>query len=760
MTREALSFAISNGLSALVLAAVAWLAGRKLKSPALTHALWLLVLVKLVSPPLVDVPLPSLTFLQEPPAQSEAESNVKRSPRELLDILDGMHPAGRESMQESLSGMNEPIHARTHEPVKVALDPAPKLDAIQPDATHAAALSSSEFLCIVWATGTALWFTVAVYRIARFRKLLAKTQPAEAALHAEVEGLAQQIRLPRVPRVCIVNSTLPPLTWALWGQPVILLPRQLLNELTDAERHVLLAHELAHLIRRDHLARCLELLAVGINWWQPAAWIAQRQLHRTSEECCDAWVVRQFPQLARPYAEALLKTVDFLAATKPALPIGSTGFGEAHHLKRRFTMILSDHKTDRMTWLGRFTVLAISCIALPLSVQTLWAEIPEVSDKTSTQNNDFAGLETRDLPTEHATSPLVTDQTFDPRGPIADEAITHVANALFLKGRYVDAANYYLLRKDAAPEDLLRLFADKLDRIHSSPIANAQLDGSQTKKAAVSGKDEADDRLTRLESKVDKLVQLLDRAVGHGNSRRPKEDKKADRDELNPESIDAVIRDPDVYNALSKEQERRRQLPPSSPGTEFSVEKNELASLRNAQLEWSHLAADIARDVQINENNRNRVNAAEEHYKTAIAAHKGGTATFDLVLDAQRRKVEASNEYMESTARLAIALLTRSSSDKSAVLSSLRFLSLSKLVTLRIARNEALDNWKEIHALYRAGSKGGEADKEAQAREQFFFFRQQAEDALSGFLSADEKLKQHLKEFDQRLGTGKGTGKR
>ncbi|QGJ69356.1 Cell division protein FtsK [Planctomycetales bacterium 10988] len=47
-------------------------------------------------------------------------------------------------------------------------------------------------------------------------------------------------------------------------------------------------------------------------------------------------------------------------------------------------------------------------------------------------------------------------------------------------------------------------------------------------------------------------------------------------------------------------------------------------------------------------------------------------------------------------------------------------------------RDSALETWRKIYALYEQGAKGGEADKEAQAREQYFLFRAQVEDALSG----------------------------
>lgn len=50
----------------------------------------------------------------------------------------------------------------------------------------------------------------------------------------------------------------------------------------------------------------------------------------------------------------------------------------------------------------------------------------------------------------------------------------------------------------------------------------------------------------------------------------------------------------------------------------------------------------------------------------------------------------------------------------------------------RAARDRALETWRRIHALYVNGRRGGEAEKEAQAREQYFRFQEEVETALGG----------------------------
>ena len=50
------------------------------------------------------------------------------------------------------------------------------------------------------------------------------------------------------------------------------------------------------------------------------------------------------------------------------------------------------------------------------------------------------------------------------------------------------------------------------------------------------------------------------------------------------------------------------------------------------------------------------------------------------------------------------------------------------------ARDAALETWRRIHALYERGRRGGEAEKEAQAREQYFRFEEEAQNSLHGRL--------------------------
>ena len=116
--------------------------------------------------------------------------------------------------------------------------------------------------------------------------------------------------------------------WAVGGRAGLFFPESLLKHIEEPGRSALLVHELAHLRRRDHWVRWLELIVAGLYWWYPLVWLACRRLQAAEEECCDAWVVSELPGYGDAYAGALLETVDFLSAGPPPFrpsPAASAG---------------------------------------------------------------------------------------------------------------------------------------------------------------------------------------------------------------------------------------------------------------------------------------------------------------------------------------------------------------------------------------------------------------------------------------------------
>ncbi|MGD9648825.1 MAG: TolC family protein, partial [Pirellulales bacterium] len=67
-----------------------------------------------------------------------------------------------------------------------------------------------------------------------------------------------------------------------------------------------------------------------------------------------------------------------------------------------------------------------------------------------------------------------------------------------------------------------------------------------------------------------------------------------------------------------------------------------------------------------------------------------------------------------------------------------RYRNLDALIA---GRDSALQTWRKVYALYVVSAQGGEAEKEAQAREQYFLFRSQVESSLSELYAVENRLR-------------------
>ncbi len=377
MLHALLSTAASNALVATALAAVAALAARRCR-PAVAHGLWLLVLLKLVTPPLLPVALPWPAGAN-PPAEEGTHA--------------AQPPAAPAAAEAPAPAVERP--PPTVGPVVIAEPPAPPaavepaIPAPPPPQTPPVRLPWEGALAAAWLSGSLAWWAAAGWRLARFHRALRALSPAPPEVQAQAGRLAALLGLRRCPGVWFVPAPVSPMLLALGRMPRLLLPAALWGRLDEGQRDALLAHELAHLRRRDHWVRRLELLVLGLYWWHPVAWWARRRLQEAEEECCDAWVVWALPGLAPAYAAALVETVAFVSQTRPALPAGASGAGQVPLLKRRLTMILRGPGPRSLSRPGLLALLGLAVLLLPLAPTGARPAPPEPDAKRPQRLGDW-----------------------------------------------------------------------------------------------------------------------------------------------------------------------------------------------------------------------------------------------------------------------------------------------------------------------------------------------------------------------------------
>ncbi len=116
-------------------------------------------------------------------------------------------------------------------------------------------------------------------------RVASRAQPV-SPWQSVAERLAVRLRLDSAFRV--VESGLVDAPGVIGSiRPVILLPVAVLTNLTPGQVEALLAHELAHIRRRDYAVNLLQTVAETLLFFHPAVWWVSSRIREEREHCCD-----------------------------------------------------------------------------------------------------------------------------------------------------------------------------------------------------------------------------------------------------------------------------------------------------------------------------------------------------------------------------------------------------------------------------------------------------------------------------------------
>lgn len=351
---------IGNTMVAAALAIAAWSVNRFTNRPAVAHVLWVLVLLKLMTPPIfaVSIPVPTSAWMTEG-ANSNASNANERS---------------------RLHGVNESVAKPSA--ARVLADTRP----------------SVAWAC-VWATGSLLMGAWVIRASRRVNRLI--EQRGRFDIHS-TRQLADLVADPSVvtPSVWLIDAILSPMLvspmfsrafWRSESDCKIIVPKALWKQLDDDARGVLLMHEWTHLRRRDWIVRIIEVTSMIAMWWHPLVWIAKRQIEDCEETCCDLAAARDHHESRRVYAEAILKTLDFLCEPFDqsrreieSRPLAS-GVGTLPKIEHRLRQIIQGNADARIGRVGWAMIAAMSG-ALCLSPSLEWSPVAVTIDARDPEN--------------------------------------------------------------------------------------------------------------------------------------------------------------------------------------------------------------------------------------------------------------------------------------------------------------------------------------------------------------------------------------
>jgi beta-lactamase regulating signal transducer with metallopeptidase domain len=310
--------------------------------PVARHALWVLVLVKFVTPPIVAWPWPAPDPLGLAPVDVASQQES--------DVVPGPFMA---SVESGIASSSE-ISAR----------PAESGNGFQ---------ASLPLAVWAWALGAVGLLVLEGIRVALLARRVRHGRAADPAIVARVRDLSASLDLKPIP-VVLVTGHASPMVWC-FGRTRLLWPEALdvdAPEALDADAiHAcidgLIVHELAHVKRRDHLVGWIELAAGVVWWWNPLFWFVRAALREQAELACDAWVISTLPNGRRAYAESLLALsgAALRGTRSPGMAVLGIRASSRRVLERRLVMIMKGRVPLRLPLAGVFTIALIAAATLP-----------------------------------------------------------------------------------------------------------------------------------------------------------------------------------------------------------------------------------------------------------------------------------------------------------------------------------------------------------------------------------------------------------
>jgi len=198
----------------------------------------------------------------------------------------------------------------------------------------------------------------------------------DAARPIESEAWTQGLRdlPPRIrPLLKSSDRIASPLSWGLPPGAVLIDKATLSRPQTAA---AVMAHEMAHIRRRDWLFLVLSRLTLALFWFNPLVWVLHRSLIERSEEAADAVAVGQVDRHA--YARAL---IGLAAAPGPqTTSLAATAMaGDGRSLTRRIAALMTDKFPARRPAVILTAVAALAAVATPIAALELHSRMPQIS---------------------------------------------------------------------------------------------------------------------------------------------------------------------------------------------------------------------------------------------------------------------------------------------------------------------------------------------------------------------------------------------
>jgi bla regulator protein blaR1 len=184
-------------------------------------------------------------------------------------------------------------------------------------------------------------------------------------------------------KLALSSSTIEPGVFGIF-QPILVMPKEIVVQLNDSELEAIIAHEVAHVCRRDNFFSALHMFIEALFWFHPIVWWLGAKLVQERESACDEEVLRlgKDPQA---YAKGIVKVCEFYVASPLACVAGVTG----SDIKQRINAIMSHRLGVKLSIAKKVTLAMASAFALAFPVYIGLFQTPSSQAQSQTEPMAF-----------------------------------------------------------------------------------------------------------------------------------------------------------------------------------------------------------------------------------------------------------------------------------------------------------------------------------------------------------------------------------
>lgn len=332
----------------------AWLLTYAVHSSVLLGAAWLVLRFSSASPAARAVIWRAAMLGGLVTATIQASFDIRPAGTIVLDVVVSDEGGANSPSRPAPAGAAEPT-AFQQEAIEdiPAYESAPQQSAVSVATMLTLGWLVLALLLVLWYAGRHL---VLVGRLGDRRAVTDPDWTAMLATLRSEAGLQRQVRLTASQAISSPVAL---------GSSEICLPLAALDELEPAQRRAMLAHELAHLVRRDPQWLVLACVLERLFFFQPLNRLARRGIQESAEYLADEWAARRSGGV--PLARCLVKVAEWIEASPLGVPVA--GMAEQRsQLSARVAHLLE--RGDAPPSRGR---VAVVCSVLGLVATALFA---------------------------------------------------------------------------------------------------------------------------------------------------------------------------------------------------------------------------------------------------------------------------------------------------------------------------------------------------------------------------------------------------